>query len=61
MARTNDPNSAGSQFFICLDKHTHLDRKYTAFGKVADDESMATVKAIGDGRRPTATTSRWRR
>jgi peptidyl-prolyl cis-trans isomerase B (cyclophilin B) len=48
MARTNDPNSAGSQFFICLGKHTHLDRQYTAFGKTADAESLATVKAIGD-------------
>ncbi len=48
MARTNDPNSAGSQFFICLGKHTHLDRSYTAFGKVADEESMKTVRAIGD-------------
>jgi peptidyl-prolyl cis-trans isomerase B (cyclophilin B) len=48
MARTNDPNSAGSQFFICLGKHTHLDRQYTAFGKVADEESMATVRAIGN-------------
>jgi peptidyl-prolyl cis-trans isomerase B (cyclophilin B) len=48
MARTNDPNSAGSQFFICLDRHSHLDRNYTAFGRVADEESMATVKAIGN-------------
>jgi peptidyl-prolyl cis-trans isomerase B (cyclophilin B) len=48
MARTNDPNSAGSQFFICLGKHTHLDRNYTAFGKTADAESLAVVKAIGD-------------
>jgi len=47
MARANDPNSAGSQFFICLDRHTHLDRNYTAFGKVADEESMNTVRAIG--------------
>jgi len=47
MARTSDPNSAGSQFFICLDRHTHLDRNYTAFGRVADEESLATVKAIG--------------
>jgi peptidyl-prolyl cis-trans isomerase B (cyclophilin B) len=46
MARTNDPNSAGSQFFICTGRHTHLDRNYTAFGKVADEESMNTVKAI---------------
>lgn len=48
MARTSDPNSAGSQFFICLDRHPHLDRQYTAFGRVADSESMATVRAIGD-------------
>jgi len=47
MARTGDPNSAGSQFFICLGKHTHLDGQYTAFGKAADEESLATVKAIG--------------
>src|SRR5438309_3844035 len=47
MARTNDPNSAGSQFFICLERTPHLDRQYTAFGKAADAESLATVKAIG--------------
>ena len=47
MARANDPNSAGTQFFICLGKHTHLDRNYTAFGKAADDESLKTVHAIG--------------
>jgi peptidyl-prolyl cis-trans isomerase B (cyclophilin B) len=48
MARSNHPDSAGTQFFVCLDKHAHLDRNYTAFGKVADEESMKTVKAIGD-------------
>lgn len=47
MARAQDPNSAGSQFFICLGRHAHLDRNYTAFGKVADEASMATVRAIG--------------
>jgi peptidyl-prolyl cis-trans isomerase B (cyclophilin B) len=47
MARTGEPNSAGSQFFICLDRHTHLDRNYTAFGRVADDKSMAVVRDIG--------------
>jgi peptidyl-prolyl cis-trans isomerase B (cyclophilin B) len=47
MARTSDPNSAGSQFFICLDAHTHLDGNYTAFGRTADDASLAVVKAIG--------------
>jgi peptidyl-prolyl cis-trans isomerase B (cyclophilin B) len=47
MARAQDPDSAGSQFFICLDRHPHLDRNYTAFGKVADPESLKTVRAIG--------------
>ena len=47
MARSNDPNSASTQFFICLDAHSHLDRQYTAFGKVADEESQATVNTIG--------------
>lgn len=47
MARTSDPNSAGSQFFICLEKVPHLDRQYTAFGRAADAESLAVVKKIG--------------
>lgn len=50
MARTSDPNSAGSQFFICLERVPHLDRQYTAFGRTADAESLAVVKAIGDVR-----------
>lgn len=48
MARTSDPNSAGSQFFICLGRHAHLDGQYTAFGKAADAESLAVVKQIGN-------------
>ncbi len=48
MARTQDPNSAGSQFFICLDKVPYLDNQYTVFGKVLSDEtSVTTVKKIG--------------
>jgi cyclophilin family peptidyl-prolyl cis-trans isomerase len=50
MARSNDPNSAGTQFFICLGRHPHLDQKYTAFGRAADEESMNTVRAIGNTR-----------
>jgi peptidyl-prolyl cis-trans isomerase B (cyclophilin B) len=46
-ARTSDPNSAGSQFFICLEKAPHLDRQYTAFGRTADAESLAVVQKIG--------------
>jgi peptidyl-prolyl cis-trans isomerase B (cyclophilin B) len=48
MARTRDPDSGGSQFFICLDRQPHLDGQYTAFGKTADAESLAVVKAIGE-------------
>ena len=33
-ARSADPNSANSQFFICFDSAPHLDRQYSAFGKV---------------------------
>ena len=35
MARSQDPNSAGSQFFICHGEARFLDRQYTAFGKLA--------------------------
>ena len=34
MARPQSPDSANSQFFICFDSHPHLDRNYTAFGRV---------------------------
>lgn len=44
MARTNDPNSAGSQFFIMTGDAPHLDGEYAAFGKVT--EGMETVKQI---------------
>lgn len=47
MARTNDPNSAGSQFFICLEKVPHLNHQYTAFGHTVDADSLAVVKKIG--------------
>jgi peptidyl-prolyl cis-trans isomerase B (cyclophilin B) len=48
MARTADPNSAGSQFFVCLDRQAGLDQQYTVFGQTADEESLQTVKQIGD-------------
>ena len=48
MARTSDPNSGGSQFFICLEAASHLDRQYTAFGRTADAASLAVVKSIGN-------------
>ena len=46
MARSADPNSAGSQFFICLADTSHLDGQYTAFGKATDD-SLEVVQKIG--------------
>ena len=49
MARSSDPNSANSQFFICFGPTPHLDRQYTVFGKVI--EGMEHVDKIkrGDG------------
>jgi peptidyl-prolyl cis-trans isomerase B (cyclophilin B) len=48
MARSQDPNSAGSQFFICHDNARFLDKQYTAFGKLikGDDvlEKIATTQ-----------------
>jgi peptidyl-prolyl cis-trans isomerase B (cyclophilin B) len=40
MARSQDINSAGSQFFICHDKATFLDGKYTAFGKLIKGDDV---------------------
>lgn len=48
MARTNDPNSASCQFFICLDRCDFLDGKYTVFGELVDDASRETLSKIGD-------------
>ena len=48
MARTNMPNSAGSQFFIMHAAAPYLDGQYAAFGKVT--EGMDTVNAIAETR-----------
>lgn len=48
MARTQDPNSAGSQFFLCLEKVPYLDNQYTVFGKAADINSIQVIKSIGE-------------
>ncbi len=50
MARAQDPNSASSQFFICLDDASFLDNQYTAWGKVI--EGMENVHAIKQGEPP---------
>lgn len=41
MARSQDPNSAGSQFFICVDPSSFLDGQYTVFGKAVDGMDVA--------------------
>lgn len=46
MARTNDPNSATSQFFICSATSPHLDGQYAAFGRVCDNDSLQVVLDI---------------
>ena len=47
MARSSDPNSANSQFFICFKPASFLDRQYTVFGKVI--EGMENVDKIKRG------------
>jgi peptidylprolyl isomerase len=47
MARTSDPNSADSQFFICFADATFLDRQYTVWGKVVS--GMEHIDAIKKG------------
>jgi peptidylprolyl isomerase len=54
MARSNDPNSASSQFFICLDDASFLDKQYTAWGRVVD--GMEAVHAIKKGEPPKSPT-----
>lgn len=62
MARSQDPNSAGSQFFICLGDARFLDRQYTAFGQLSkgDDvlgkigETPTDRSPGGEKSRPTA-------
>ncbi len=46
MARSSDPDSAGSQFFICLANVSRLDHQYTAFGKIIKGDDV--LGKIGD-------------
>ena len=53
MARSNDPNSASSQFFICYGDATFLDGQYAAFGQVIEgmevvDSFLETERTMGN-------------
>tara|TARA_R110000751_G_scaffold260758_2_gene360145 strand:+ start:38069 stop:38533 length:465 start_codon:yes stop_codon:yes gene_type:complete len=50
MARTAAPNSANSQFFICFDDASFLDRQYTVWGKVT--EGMDVIDQLAKGEPP---------
>ena len=47
-ARSEDPDSANSQFFICFDSAPHLDRQYSAFGKVIKGMEFIDMIKKGD-------------
>ena len=49
MARSSDPNSANSQFFICFEPAPYLDRNYTVFGKVVEGMEFVDKIKKGDG------------
>ena len=49
MARSSNPNSANSQFFICFESSPHLDRQYTIFGKVIEGMKFVDLIKRGEG------------
>jgi peptidylprolyl isomerase len=49
MARDEDPDSADSQFYVCLADRPHLDGKYTVFGQVVAGMELLDTMAPGDG------------
>ena len=49
MARSSPPDSANSQFFICFDNASYLDRQYTVFGKVIEGMEFVDMIKKGDG------------
>ena len=48
MARSNNPNSATSQFFLCVDNCYHLDDNYAGFGKMTDEESLKVLRELNN-------------
>lgn len=64
MARSAHPDSAGSQFFICLGSAPHLDGQYTAFGRVTRGiEAVDAIAAVrtGTADRPEGTLPRMKK
>ena len=49
MARSSDPDSANSQFFICFQSAPHLDRNYSVFGKVIKGMEFVDLIKRGEG------------
>ena len=49
MARSSNPNSANSQFFICFKSASHLDRQYSVFGKVVKGMEFVDLIKKGQG------------
>jgi peptidyl-prolyl cis-trans isomerase B (cyclophilin B) len=48
MARAGNPNSAGSQFYICLGDARFLDKQYTVFGQTVEGQDVAQAIRVGD-------------
>ena len=48
MARSSSPNSAGSQFYICIDDARFLDKQYTVFGQTISGQSVVDAIRVGD-------------
>jgi peptidylprolyl isomerase len=48
MARSQDPDSAGSQWFVTLGDATHLNGQYTVFGKVVEGMEFVDCIEVGD-------------
>ena len=48
MARSQHPDSAGSQFYICFAPATHLDNNYTVFGQVTSGMDVVDRLKVGD-------------
>ena len=48
MARSANPNSAGSQFYICLDEASFLNKNYTVFGQTIEGQDVVEAIRVGD-------------